>query len=362
MSRPRIGVCAEAFGFGPASKAASIVAGLRTEREIDVVPLATSIAHEFLVREGISGLDPIDVHTPEGVRAGREAARDLDLAIIVLLPEWLPVIPPGVPVVYVDSLGFLWPSAYFEEHPKLRTVAAYVVQDVFGSADRLRGFGVENVKAVGALLPVLPSPAAERDGMLIHMGGLLNIFSAEDGPRYAQFMSQLLHGLVYRSTPALMSQTLRDRLQLDDPAFVPTTLPHAETLKAFSKATSVLGSTGMTSLLELTALETPLVPLPPQNLSQARIIRGMADREGLPEVWKFLAEAYEVPEDVPEEEGVARVRSLNGEYARSTTFQQAYRDVARSAIETPPPLPDILVKDFDGIKDTVRVLRRLLDR
>lgn len=355
----RVGVCAEAFGFGPASKAAAIVAGLKREARVQPVALAHSIAYEFLEREGIGGADPVDIRTPAGRRRGEELAADLDLALVVLIPEWVPVIPPGVPVVYVDSLGFLWPREYFDEHEALREVAAYVVQEVFSAADRLRRFGVRNVRPVGALTPNLRPAEGPRFGDLVHLGGLLNIFCPEDGFRYAEATGRLLEGIVPAGTTVLLSEAVRAR-HPDVAGLVEDTLSHDRTMKRFASAACIFTSPGMTALLELTALGTPVVPLPPQNLSQARIVAEVATLPGVPDVWRMLASSYPVEQDVPEAEGVAMVRRWNREHATSATFRETYRRLARKARQAARPLPDALVRNHRGLEECVAILRGLL--
>lgn len=361
-SRPfRIGVCAEAFGFGPASKAAALVHGLAQRVPTQAIPLADSIAHEFLRREGIHGQPPLDIRTPIGQDQGRELSRGLDLALVVLIPEWVPILRPHVPVAYVDSLGFLWPRAFFDQHPALRSVDAYLVQEVFSASARLRSFGVQNVYEVGALVSHASRGALTQAGDIVHLGGLLNIFSAGDGLRYTQFATRLLHGVVDAGTRVLMSEAVR-ATNPDTGLLVPRTLSHREVMDAFAAATCVFTSPGMTALLELAALRAPVVPLPPQNLSQARILTEIARLPDMPAIWHMLADAYPVAEDVPEELGVAVVRSRNLEHAASGSFQRSYRQLAAAARAAARPLPENLVRDYAGVDDCVEHIMGLLAR
>lgn len=357
----RIGVSAEAFGFGPASKAAAIVAGLTEVMPIEPVPIASSIAHEFLAREGIGGEEPIDVHTQAGRRRAASLAASLDLALVVMIPEAVPVLQSLTPVVYVDSLGFLWPAGYFDDHPSLRQVAAYIAQDVFDAARQIRSYDVCNVYAVGALTPVRKWSVGARRGDLVHVGGLLNTFSASDGPRYLRLIIDLIAGLVSPGTEVLMSDAVRaanpsvGRLQA-------ATLSHVATQRAFAEAACVFTSPGLTSLLELASLGSPVVPLPPQNLSQAYIISEIAALPEVPDLWRMLAEAYPVTRGIPEEAGVAEVRGRNARYAASTAFRTEYRRLAGDAGRRRHPVPKTIVSDYDGVSATVEIIRGLLQR
>ena len=131
----RVAVCASAFGFGPASKAAAILSRLSRDRAVETVTLASSISYEFLAREGYGRGARIDIRVDDATEALRLLDR-VDLALVVLIPQWIPVLSGRAPVVYVDSLGFMWPETHYDVHPYMRSVDAYVVQDVFGAAER----------------------------------------------------------------------------------------------------------------------------------------------------------------------------------------------------------------------------------
>jgi hypothetical protein len=344
----RIAVCAEAFGFGPASKAAAILSRLSQDRLIDTVTLTCSIAQEFLIREGHENGAQVDIRT-EGASSVAPLLEKIDLALLVLIPEWLPVFSGRVPIVYVDSLGFMWPDSYYNTYPLLRDVDAYIVQDVFRAADRVSRNGVRNVKAVGALTPS-PSDRLRTHLPVIHLGGGVNIFSVDDGPFYAEFAARLLDGLVLAGTSILTSRAVRDG-QPRMASFHAQTLSHDETMRKFAGASIVFTSPGMTALLELASVGTPVIPLPPQNLSQAIIVREMAAVDGAAPIWRFLAKAYPVATDCPEEEGVARVRALNRRYADENGFHSTYRAAVQQEMASPLPLPKGLVSDFNGLDD-----------
>ena len=193
---------------------------------------------------------------------------------------------------------------------------------------------------------------------MIHLGGGVNIFSAEDGPFYAEFAASLLDGIAPASTPILTSQAVRDAAP-ELGSFAAETLPHAKTYTCFAKARHIFTSPGMTALLELAATGAPTIPLPPQNLSQAIIVREMAGLDGAAPIWRFLADAYTVVRDTPEEEGVTRVRALNRRYASSERFRSAYRAAVRAESASPQPLPSEFVSNFDGLDDVATLVDEL---
>lgn len=355
--RLRLGVFAEAFGFGPASKAAAITSELLSIADASVVPMTSSIAHEFLTREGYRDHPPVDLLTERGQRLTREAAASIDVALVVMQPEAASILADLVPVVYVDSLGFMWDREYFDRYEALRQTAAYVVQNAFSSAARIESFGVQNVVAVGALTrprATAGSPPAHRRPVA-HAGGLMNIFSETDGPNYLGFVDGLLRGVVPAGTDLLTSEAVRQLAPSLDVLNL-ATLSHAGVQDRFESADVVFTSPGMTALLELSSIARPTVPLPPQNLSQALIVGNIAEHSETSDLWRFLAEAYPIDAGIPEEAGVALVRSLNSDFAQSDSFRSSYQELAAEAYKARTPAPSTIVSDFDGLRQTAATI------
>jgi hypothetical protein len=142
-------------------------------------------------------------------------------------------------------------------------------------------------------------------------------------------------------------------------SFQTETLSHGETMCRFAGATMVFTSPGMTALLELTSMAVPVIPLPPQNLSQATIVRELAAVDDTAPIWRFLANTYPVVDNCPEEEGVARVRALNRRYADDRDFHTAYQAAVQQEMANPRFLPQSLVLDFKGLDDLAALVSEM---
>lgn len=359
----KIGVAAQSFGFGPASKASMIMTDLtRHNASIEPVVLADGIAHEFLTREEL-GLQP-SMHPSSRKNCGklRELCSDLSASIVALDPDWVNFLNERCPVFFVDSLGFMWGKDFFDNNPALSKVEKYFVQDVFGAYERLRRMGIPNLISVGAIIEpeidYLTIPQ-NKSAMVVHLGGLLNTVTDRSPKTYLSLINNILAEVRPQIGLILMSATARNTLEWTFD-IKPTTLTHAQTLKEFRAATSVLTSPGLTTLLELTAMRVPTIPLPPQNMSQAVIISNVCRSwTQAPTIWRLLSEEFGDLTGFPEQEGVKRVSEINSRLLKSTTFCSAYGQALHETLSNPVPIPTNIASDFNRVKTCSR---HILDR
>ncbi len=344
MDRLTVAIAAQSFGFGPASKAVSIARRLRRDPRISVVALGCGVAHAFFAREGLARGDPLDPADPRDAPAIDAVLADCDALVSALDPLWLERAPPGCRRYLVDSLGFMWTEAHFAEHPWLRRLDGYFVQDLFGAATALRARGVANLRPVAAVIDLDDAPSAAptgRDaagGLVGHLGGLFNIFDPAPVEAYAEGVSGLLRD---SGLPLARLATSAQGARLPCLAALGARqLGHGALLRRFAEAKAVASSPGLTTLLELAALGRPLLPLPPQNLSQALIVAKVAEAwPEAPEIWRWLSAAYALPPGLPEPEGVARVQAAGARVFAEPAARRAYLDLLRAAAADPRPLP-----------------------
>lgn len=357
----RIAVCAQSFGFGPVSKACAIAKALLEGCQgLELVCIADSVSKEFMKREGLwkddrdftVGDDEIDL-------LKREDLGRIDAAVVVLDPKLASFFHSWVPTYFVDSLGFMWDDGFFQQFPLLRDIHIYFVQDVFGAHDRLAAKGVQNLYPVGAILDTRVTLPQDAPDLTFHLGGLFNIFDETPIRNYVEGIVPIIEKLGV----GLHSVVLTSRRALESFEILRTTnlpvrnLPHDQALGMFTQSGSVLTSPGLTTLLELMYLQVPVIPLPPQNMSQALIISNLVVHwSSAPEIWAFLVEHYPLTDEMGEEEGVRMVQSINEKLLNCSDFQESYVDLALKAIAQPYSLPSNLVLDLDGggtIRDAI---------
>jgi len=357
MSKKRIVICAQSFGFGPVSKATSIAKVLLIKNpEIELVFIGNSVAKEFFTREGLWNenrdftIDSNDIHTVSFDSFGK-----LDAAIVVIDPELASYFHKYVPVYFVDSLGFMWDKGFFETYPCLKNLEAYFVQDVFGAHDLLKDKGVVNLVPVGAIIDTTQSKQSNlKPEFTFHLGGLINIFAKEPIEKYINGVSKIINKIgTEKHSLILTSKNAIERFEVLKNGAIPVKdISHNQTLNIFAQSEIVFTSPGLTTLLELTYIQVPVIPLPPQNLSQALIINNIAKQwKEAPQIWRFLAKHYPITHELDEEEGVKEVQDLNAKLLYDTKFNDIYiKNICNEITFSNGCLSLKIIDDFTGVE------------
>jgi hypothetical protein len=348
----RIVICAQSFGFGPVSKACAIAKALREGcHGLELVCIADSVSKEFMRREGLwkDGRD-FTIGEDNVGDLKRQDFEGLDAAVVVLDPKLASFFHPWVPTYFVDSLGFMWDKGFFQQFPSLQYIHTYFVQDIFGAHDKLAAKGLKNLHPVGAIIDTRVSHPIEVLDLTFHLGGLINIFKRAPIQTYLEGIIPIIEKLgAGQSSMVLTSHQALDAFEILRTSNIPVRdLPHDQALGMFTRSRSVFTSPGLTTLLEMMSLQVPVVPLPPQNMSQALIISNLvAHWDKAPEIWGFLAEHYPLTDEMDEEGGVRMVQSINERLLNRPDFQKSYIHFALKA--QPHPLPSNIVLDLDGV-------------
>lgn len=361
----RIAICAQSFGFGPVSKACAIAKALREGCQgLELVCIADSVSKEFMKREGLwKDGQAFTIRDDEIGGLKHQDFGRIDAAVVVLDPKLASFFHPWVPTYFVDSLGFMWDKGFFEQFPRLQNIHTYFVQAVFGAHDKLAAKGVKNLYPVGAIIDTCVSLPSDAPDLTFHLGGLFNIFGQAPIRNYVEGIVPIAeklcadqHSVILTSRRALNTfEILRTtKLPVRD-------LPHDQTLGMFTQARSVFTSPGLTTLLELMYLKVPVIPLPPQNMSQALIISNLVKQwSQSPEIWGFLAEHYQLTDEIGEEEGVRMVQSINNNLLIRLDFKETYIKLALKAKAQSRTLPSNLVFDLDGVSTIRNVIYKSL--
>ncbi len=282
-----IAVAGAEFGWGSAGKLAAILDELRERHgeRVRFLGLNSTLGRPVLARAGVDDWVHAPAGNPEGLRVLLRAHR-VAAAVIVLDAELAAEVEEaGCPVVYADSLPFLWTG----HEPVPSRVHAYCAQLCPALPSHcwptLRG--IESLHWVGPITGLRQTVAGEaKPGKaVVNVGGLRSPFSVAGDEAYLDLVL----------TPAL---TALEKAGFDhvvvagnlDPAGLSRRLSESSTLSVsggrldrgdfleeLRTAELVLTSPGRTTLLELAALDQRAVVLPPQNISQTVNAQDVAD-------------------------------------------------------------------------------------
>jgi len=180
----------------------------------------------------------------------------------------------GVPVIYVDSLPYLWSTP--DEVPASRNVSIYCAQKY--PFDRLPVSRVlMNRERIQWIDPIVPTSAYRRGGggVVVNVGGLHSHLVGNTAKAYLRLaLTPLLSALRGLPMPAL---AVCGNLPYDYRKEVQDMLPDCKTIGLQSpyefeallrNADLLITSPGSTTILQAVSLKLPTLLLPPQNLSQ----------------------------------------------------------------------------------------------
>ncbi|MFI9364970.1 hydroxymethylcytosylglucuronate/cytosylglucuronate synthase [Kitasatospora sp. NPDC053057] len=279
-----VAVAGVEFGWGSSGKLSAVLSALRGAGgdRLRFIGLASGLGRSVLAEQPVERwFDLPDTRSDAELRRIVQAER-VEAALVVLdggLAKALRAC--GVPVVFVDSLPFLWTDGDRADLPL--DVEVYCAQRcvelpregarVLADVHHLRWVDAVIVDG-GATRSTAPTPHPRR--ALLNLGGL-RAPQLTDWAGYPRLVlpaalealtaSGITEVHVAGNLPAWLAA------QLVDSCVHPATttvgaLPHEAFLRRLAECDVLLTSPGLTTLLEAGQLGTPTVCLPPQNLSQ----------------------------------------------------------------------------------------------
>ncbi|MEU3372080.1 hydroxymethylcytosylglucuronate/cytosylglucuronate synthase [Streptomyces sp. NPDC006660] len=281
---PTVALCGVEFGWGSAGKLGAVVGALRDRLGDDVrfVGVGSRLGRDVVRGYGVTEWHDVDLTDPRALRALVEE-QSIDVALCVLdRAAATGFQEAGAPVVFVDSLPFLWTEEDVAGLPLRAAVyCAQLCPGLPGPAWPVMA-RVENLRWVESV--VVPAQARpERDvrepgtrRAVVSLGGLLSPL-LDDPLDYlllvvpAALRALAAWGVAEVTLCGNLSAPLRDRLQevMPDGLTVRSgALGHQGFLEAVADADVLLASPGLTTLLEAGTRGVPVVCLPPQNISQ----------------------------------------------------------------------------------------------
>jgi hydroxymethylcytosylglucuronate/cytosylglucuronate synthase len=196
----------------------------------------------------------------------------------------------SVPVVYVDSIPYLWHRG--DRVPS--GVAAYLAQQPLVLPDHcwpvLRS--ISSLRWIEAIVPTgpdVPARVRRREGVVVNLGGLgssarpahLAPYPAVVLPPVLRALESMGHPVTVTCSPAGVEsvRAVIDAASARVPVRV-VALDHRGFLETLSAAQLLLTSPGLTTILEAGVVHVSTLLLPPQNLSQfvnLAVLEGLAD-------------------------------------------------------------------------------------
>ncbi|MFJ8471144.1 hydroxymethylcytosylglucuronate/cytosylglucuronate synthase [Kitasatospora sp. NPDC094011] len=279
-----VAVAGVEFGWGSSGKLGAVLSALRHRGgdRLRFIGLASGLGRPVLADHPVERwFDLPKARSEEELRRIVRAQR-VQAALVVLDGELANALRAcGVPVVFVDSLPFLWTEGDRIDLPldaevycaqrcvELPPEGARVLADV----RRLRW--VDAVIADGtAARRAAPPPHPRR--ALLSLGGL-RAPQLTDWASYPRLVlpaalealtaSGVTEVHIAGNLPAWLAAQLVDSCA-HPPVTTVGALPHEEFLRRLADCDVLLTSPGLTTLLEAGRLGTPALCLPPQNLSQ----------------------------------------------------------------------------------------------
>jgi hydroxymethylcytosylglucuronate/cytosylglucuronate synthase len=272
------------FGWGSAGKLSAVLAALRARATCSLrfVLLGSALGRPLLTEHGIDRY--YDVAAAERDELARIAERENPATGLVVLDPALAnaLEEMGISTTFVDSLPFLWTDGDLPGFPL--EVSVYCAQRCLELPERSLGVlgKVRNLHWVDAVVtpPVLDSKSRPSRGpfrhALVSLGGLRAPHCADWSAYPRLVIPPLLDALGEAGVravhvagnlpPSLVEELTGDAghgLRITAGAF-----SHAEFLEWLDTCDLLLASPGLTTLLEASSRGTPVVGLPPQNLSQ----------------------------------------------------------------------------------------------
>lgn len=272
----RVVVSGAEFGWGSAGKLNAILEVLRTRRpDVHVIGLGTKLGRGIVSKGLVDEWSDGDVAVDGAMSRAIGRAR-ADAAIVVLDPKAADLIAAaGCPVVYVDSLPYLWT----EHDPLPRAAACYCAQRSVPLPERARRLlaSVPNLTWVEPIVsPRLTQAAAksiQADCVLVTVGGVHSETAADEAA--SQYLATILPPVADAArTRGARRLVLAGNVGVDDiPPIdgIAVELVSGDQSAFFAQLRSarwIVASPGLTTILEVAALGRSAVLLPPQNLSQ----------------------------------------------------------------------------------------------
>ncbi|MFH9477534.1 hypothetical protein ACH4L7_27390 [Streptomyces anulatus] len=289
----RIGVLGVNFGWGPHASLETVISEIRRTVSGDCRIIAFGSEYgrslmENVVDEWI-GFDGTDYDA----LTLAAAAKELDVALVTLEGFAARAFEAaGVRTVFVDLMPFLWHGSDLAVPPL--EVSHYLALRLPGLSRETLGWmrGIRNLRWVGAVVPwqppdaphAAPGYAGGNRRAIVTLGGMLGLTTRDTTTYPSLVLPGAVESLIAAGFESILIAGNTPRTDLEamvapyqgQAEFRVGPLTRAEYRTRIAESALCLSQPGLMSLLEASSTGTPLIRLPPQNVSgfqQAEIHR-----------------------------------------------------------------------------------------
>lgn len=372
--RPRVLVVAGEFGWGSAGKLQMVLEQLPV---IDVLVLGSILGGDLLGGRPRQARD-----VPSTVAETRRLVEAHDVAAALVVGEPVAaqrLVEAGCPTVFLDSLPFLWT----ENDPVATCADTYCAQrsvpepawDILHRARRL--VWVESVVPTISGSSAANGASTQRHGVVINMGGLHSPFSGDSGHHYLRAVLPPVlraadkHGLDVKAVCGNLSDDDIDWVRGEAPRLAHVGPARPDRFDALVRTAELLiTSPGSTTLLQANQASTPVITLPPQNLSQVINAEWFnRDRPDSAVGWpETLAdpEAFDALREKGEEAAMVFLYEAIASAANDTVLQEAMEQQVGDLLEGLDSIPHSRAHvdrlGHQGAQQVASEVLRLVDR
>lgn len=354
-------ICAAtSFGYGPVTKLLTICRALNLE-ENELYFVGNGIALNMVQKtsffKGIYDINFENINYESCPKEIVKLIEDSDVMLNVLQPTSVEIAQfCNIPVIYVDSLFWMW-----DKIPDfLKKVDAYFVQKYFDIDERVNLLkrDISNLIICDPIITSLTTDMNTKlDQVIFNFSGLETPFTKDidDLLLYPKVIFENAYEALNESNFDRIIVTGNEKVMIhlkkeygDKFRGEFSHLSHAEFLIELQNSKMLVTSPGLTVTYEAMSCNVPVRFLPPQNYSQALMIKkyieiGLADK-----YFDFtdIYDDYQIERDMPEEIGVALVKDIILRFSEDSTSS----NIAKSAIQS------ILTENVPNIKKQKELL------
>lgn len=308
----RVIFLANPFGYGPSSKAITIIDKLRAKWEGEVIYAASNKCLETLSPqlakkikvEKINDRDPYEI-------AGVLNRYRCSLVVVVLNKVAVETVAKNnLHCFFVDPLTYLWqnvPESYlkanryyyfdiFDAQEKVKTIEhSFPLSPIFGQMDS--SFNVKKEKSL----------------VLFHVGGFSNPLVEGINEFYLNILAKVVNEIKEKKVVVAGGKSAIDYLKGRTKHSVQLgSYGHDRFLEILSKCEHFLTTAGMAATFEAFNLRVPVFFLPSNNLSQWKQSNFFNEKAKVPKLeWNLILNRKISLDGLTEKEGIKKIRQLS---------------------------------------------------
>jgi len=271
MSELKILCDAVPFCFGPVSKIISIAEHLHNA-SVQLTLLASGTSKELGGKSNLFSIVDCNSEILSDLEQNKKLFEEAGVFVTVMNPIAAKfALNLGKPVVYIDSLFWMWDSLPKE----FAKIDKYFVQDLFDSKEALIKYPfLRNVEFVGPIIDdSLPIQKSKDDFVLVNFGGMESaLIQIGKNSNYPFIVGKIIINALEKSGQKAFvcgnDKVLQKLLEKNPKNIKIGGKSHKEFLELLRKTKLLITTPGLTTSLEAFHYGAPIAFLPPENYSQ----------------------------------------------------------------------------------------------